>query len=172
MVNIMDIIKNDQRYYNIVKDILNNPEFLKRKTYMHHNDRNVYDHSLMVSYKAYRLARKLGLDYREVAIGGLLHDFYTTPWMENKEKKPFFKQHGFTHAKEAYNNTVKYFGYLVNDKIKDIIVRHMFPLNPTPPKYLESWIVSFADKYVSLEIFKEPKKLYRYIGIMDKENKI
>lgn len=169
MKNINDIVKKDERYYNIVKDILNHEEFLKRKTFKHHNERNVYDHCLMVSYNAYRVSRKLGLDYRSAAIGGLLHDFYTTPWMENKEKKKMFKQHGFVHAKDAYKNACIYFKEYMNDKTKDIIIRHMFPLNIIPPKYLESWIVTFSDKYVSLEIFKEPKKLYRYIGILDKE---
>ena len=32
---------------------------------------------------------------------------------------------------------------------RDIIVKHMFPLTILPPMYLESWIVTFSDKYVS-----------------------
>ena len=53
----------------------------------------------------------------------------------------------------------------MNEKIKNSIERHMFPLTIIPPKYLEGWIVSMADKYVSLEVFKNPKELPRYIGI-------
>lgn len=41
----------------------------------------------------------------------------------------------------------------------------MFPLNIVPPRYLESWIISSVDKYVSMEIFNEPSKLLMYIGI-------
>ena len=40
----------------------------------------------------------------------------------------------------------------------------MFPLT-LPPKYYEGWIVTIADKVVSLEVFKNPKELYKYIGL-------
>ena len=53
----------------------------------------------------------------------------------------------------------------MNEKSENIIKRHMFPLNIVPPQYKESWVVTMADKYVSLEVFKEPKKLLMYIGI-------
>lgn len=33
---------------------------------------------------------------------------------------------------------------------KDIIIKHMFPLTPIPPRYLESWVVTYSDKYVSI----------------------
>ena len=32
---------------------------------------------------------------------------------------------------------------------KNVIVRHMFPLTPIPPKCREAWIVCMADKYCS-----------------------
>jgi hypothetical protein len=41
----------------------------------------------------------------------------------------------------------------------------MFPLNIKPPFYLESWIVTIVDKCVSIEVFKNPKGLLKYIGI-------
>lgn len=37
----------------------------------------------------------------------------------------------------------------LNHLERDIIIKHMFPLTIIPPRYLESWIVTFADKYVS-----------------------
>ena len=82
----------DPRYYNIVKGILNSPEFQKRKTYKHHDDCSVFEHCLSVSYISYRYCRKLKLNYRDAAIGGLLHDFYETPWQDDlTSKKPFFQ---------------------------------------------------------------------------------
>lgn len=153
-------LADNNDYYLIVNQILQNKEFMKRKKYRHHGDINVYDHSLNVSILSYNIAKriniffgKLIIDEYAVAIGALLHDFYYEPYTESKEKKPFFKQHGFVHAREAMNNSKKYFPNLMNKKIENIILRHMFPLNIIPPKYLESWIITIVDKYVSMEVF-------------------
>ena len=107
----------------------------------------------------------MNADYKSAAIGGLLHDFYYKPWQNNKKKVSLFKKHGFVHAKEARDNSYIFFPELMNDKIDNIILRHMFPLNKIPPKYLEGWIVTMADKYVSLEVFKDIRKLPMLIGI-------
>ena len=157
-------------YYKIVSSILEHKEFEKRKEYMHHDNSSVYDHSLKVSIISYKVAKILHLDKKSVAIGALLHDFYYKPWLiEGKvvknESKIFLKGHGFVHARQALENSYIHFPELMNSKIDDIIVKHMFPLNILPPVYLESWIVSLCDKYVSLEIFKSPKKLHKYVGI-------
>lgn len=156
-------------YYEIIKDLLRSEEFQKRKKYKHHGDITVYEHSLAVSKLAYTLAKKMNKDYKSAAIGGLLHDFYDKPWQENMEKKPFFKKHGFVHAEEAMKNANKYFPELMNYKIDNIILRHMFPLNKIPPKYIESWLVSIADKYVSLEVFLQPTKLPLLLGFTKKK---
>ena len=140
-------------------------EFLKRKKFHHHENESVYDHSMAVSYSAYKYAKKHKLDYKSVAIGGLLHDFYYKDWQINKEHKSFFKMHGFVHAREALENSKKYFPQLMNAKVEDIIVKHMFPLNIIPPKYKESWIVSISDKIVSLEAIKEPVFFLALFGI-------
>ena len=157
-----------EEYYQIVQKILSHEEFQKRKTYKHHGDITVYEHSLKVSKLAYVMARKLHKDYKSAAIGGLLHDFYDKPWQENIEKKPFFQKHGFVHAKQAMINANKYFPELMNEKINNIILRHMFPLNKIPPKYIESWFVTLADKYVSLEVFLQPTKLPMLFGFRKK----
>ena len=155
----------DEKEYNkIVNSILEHPEFQKRKKYKHHGEISVYDHSLKVSKKAYKMALKHKKDYKSAAIGGLLHDFYDKPWQENKEKKKFFKKHGFVHAKEALENSKKYFPELMNKRVENIILRHMFPLNITPPKYIEAWYVTFADKIVSLEVLRYPKCILLLFG--------
>ena len=152
-------------YYKIVKEILEHPEFIKRKNFKHHSNISVYDHCLAVSKLSYKLARRMHLDYKSAAIGGLLHDFYTKPWQECNEKKKLLEQHGFTHAKDALMNAHRYFPNLMNEKIDDIILRHMFPLNKVPPKYKEGWIVTTVDKYISLEVFKNPKFLPKLVGL-------
>ena len=163
--------KMDEEYVKIIDEIINHPEFIKRKNYHHHENRSVYNHCLIVSINSYYLAKKLRLDYKKAAIGGLLHDFYYKDWQLNKEKVPFFKMHGFVHAKEAVENSKLTFPNLVDKKVENIIKRHMFPLNIIPPLYLESWLICFVDKYCSLEIFKTPTKLTKYIGIRQKGGK-
>lgn len=162
----------DEEYLNIVSFILNNEEFKKRLKYHHHENRSVYVHSLMVSYRSYQIAKLFHLDYEKAAIGGLLHDFYYEDWQNApKKKQKILEHHGFAHPRYALENSKKIFPGLVDDKIADIISRHMFPLTIKPPRYLESWIITSVDKYVSLEIFKTPKQLYKYIGIRPKEKK-
>ena len=35
----------------------------------------------------------------------------------------------------------------ISPKEENIILRHMFPLTPVPPKYKEGWVVTLCDKY-------------------------
>lgn len=155
-------------YYEIISEILGSEEFQKRKYYKHHGDISVYEHSLAVSKLSYILAKKFNCDYKSAAIAGLLHDFYYKPWQENIEKQKFLKKHGFVHAEQAMNNSYQFYANYMNKKIANSILRHMFPLNKVPPKYIEGWCVTLADKYVSLEVFKQPKKLLMLIGIKKK----
>lgn len=158
-------IREKIEYYKIIREIIFNEEFQKRKKYAHHGKITVYEHSLAVSKYAYLICKRLGYDYKSATIGALLHDFYDKPWQNNDKKSPFFKKHGFVHAKQALINSKKYFPHLINKKVANIIERHMFPLNKIPPKYVESWIVNLCDKYVSLEVIKEPKCILLLIGI-------
>jgi uncharacterized protein len=57
------------------------------------------------------------------------------------------KYHGFAHPKIALKNAKKHF--VVNKKEEDIIVKHMWPITIVPPRYMESYIVTFADKVLS-----------------------
>ena len=141
---------------SIVKPILENEEFLKRKNYPHHYQESVYDHVLRVSYDCYRIGKKWKMDYKALAIAGLLHDFYDKPWQSDFEKKPLFQKHGFVHAEQARMNALKYFPDLMNDKIGDMIKTHMFPLNKRIPRYKESWILTLVDKADSMDFLFHP----------------
>lgn len=148
-------------WYDIVSPIINSKEYQRRKTFRHHGDITVYDHMVRVSIYMYMWAKKDNLDYRSAAIAGILHDFYTTPWQDVKEKLPFFKMHGFTHAAVALENSKKYFPEYLNPVIENSILRHMFPLNKVPPKYRIGFMLTLVDKYVSMEMFKEPESLIK-----------
>ncbi len=154
-----------EEFFEIISEILNSEEYQKRKKYKHHGEKSVYDHCLSVSMKSYKIAKIMGMDYKSAAIGGLLHDFYYKPWQENKEKKSFLKLHGFVHAKEALQNSKQNYPQYMNKRVENIIVRHMFPLNIIPPRYVESWVITIVDKIVSMEIFLNPSKLLMYVGL-------
>ncbi len=81
--------------------------------------------------------------------------FFTYDWRYEGRirKKKLFEKHGFTHSKEALKNAQTYFE--LTEKEENIIIRHMFPLTPIPPKYPEGWIVTMVDKYVTVTEYIE-----------------
>lgn len=168
----------------IVAPIIDSDEFQKRK-YMKHHDDSVYAHSVSVSFNAYKRAKRKNKNEefcKNVAIAGLLHDFYTRAWqyseslenIDDKHKVRFTDKknnkdlHGFTHATDALNNSKEYFPELMNERIEDAIKKHMFPLNIKPPIYKEGWYVTMMDKYVSFKKLPNVKELPKYVGLEKK----
>lgn len=147
----------EKEYYETVQDILDHEEFQKLKDYFHHNS-SIYHHVHDVAYLSYRISKYLKLDYRSTARGALLHDFFLYDWRNHDVPDlPREKFHGLEHPRIALANAKKHFS--LNDIEEDIIKKHMWPLTITPPKYRESYIVSFADKYLSSkEFISEYKK--------------
>lgn len=160
-------ILNDKEFMSIAHLIINDQEFQKRKGFKHHND-SVYEHSINVSYKAYKFAKIISKVYNvsleEVIIAGLLHDFYTTPWRDIPKNIPFFKKHAFIHGKIACQNAEHFFPNYMTLRVENSIENHMFPLTK-PPIYIEGWIITLADKLVSLDVLAHPLELPRYIGV-------
>lgn len=164
--------KHDLEYwYKVAEPILNHPEYQKRKTYMHHGSTSVYTHSVNVSLRAYSIGKIFNLDLDSLIIAGLLHDFYKTPWMEVKEHLPLFQRHGFTHAKDALENSKIYFNEYLNPKIENAILRHMFPLNKIPPKTLIGVVINISDKIESLDMLLSFDSMGRTFGIKKGEPK-
>jgi uncharacterized membrane protein len=141
----------EDEFYNITKDIYTHEEFLKLKLHHHHNS-SIYDHVMDVSYFSYRACKFLKLDYQSAARGALLHDFFLYDWRNHDVPDlPAEKFHGIEHPKIALANAKKHF--ILNDIEKDIVRKHMWPLTLVPPKYKESFVVSFADKYLASKEF-------------------
>ena len=85
-------------------------------------------------------------------IAAMLHDLFLYDW---RIKQPGRKGlHAFRHPYVAYKKASALF--LLNKKEKDIIIKHMWPVTVIPPKYLESYIITFVDKYCAL------KEAYNY----------
>ena len=60
-----------------------------------------------------------------------------------------------THPRRALENAQRLFS--LTDREKNIILRHMWPLTVTPPKYREAYVIVMFDKYCSLmETFHKP----------------
>jgi uncharacterized membrane protein/HD superfamily phosphodiesterase len=141
----------EDEFYDITKDIYTHDEFLKLKLHQHHNS-SIFDHVMDVSYFSYRACKFLKLDYKSAARGALLHDFFLYDWRNHDiPDLPEDKFHGIEHPKIALANAEKHF--ILNDIEKDSVIKHMWPLTLIPPKYKESFIVSFADKYLASKEF-------------------
>lgn len=146
----------EEEYTEIVSDILEHETFKQLENFFHHNS-SIYEHAKVVSYVSYKICKLLNLDYRSAARGGLLHDFFLYDWRNHSEPElAKEKYHGLEHPGLALENSQKYFE--LNDVEKDIIIKHMWPLTFVPPKYQESFVVTFADKYVSSKEFLDEFK--------------
>ena len=124
-------------------DILKSSGMRAERNWIQHGRTSVYHHSIRVAILSLQMAEFLNLsvDKRALIRGALLHDYFLYDW---HEKDASHKWHGFHHAKKACNNAMRDFE--ISDLESDIIEKHMFPLNPVPPKYRESWILCMADK--------------------------
>ncbi|MBN1473530.1 MAG: HD domain-containing protein [Syntrophaceae bacterium] len=146
----------ENEYYQITKDIFEHEEFNRLKDYFHHNS-SIYEHVKEVAYLSYRICKYLKLDYRSAARGALLHDYFFYDWRNHDEPHLHRKKfHGLEHPKIALHNAKKTFS--LNKIEEDIIRKHMWPLTAMPPRYKESFIVSFADKYLSSKEFVDEFK--------------
>lgn len=153
-LNIKADPPDDEEYAGCIRDLIEHEMIRSMENYRQHGDINCLEHSLHVSYNSYLISRRLGLDYRSAARGGLLHDFFLYDW---HAAKPYQGLHGFMHPCVAVQNADKYF--CLNELEKEIIQKHMWPLTITPPRYKEAYVVVFADKYCAfMEISKLVKK--------------
>ena len=136
-----------EKFLEIINDILANKSIQNLKLYKHHYAYTRLEHCLSVSYYTYVICKFLHLDYKSSARAALLHDLFFYD-CEDKLSRP--KNHIKNHPKIALENANKLFN--LNKKEQDIILKHMWPLTFSPPKYLESFIVTIVDKYCA---FKE-----------------
>lgn len=143
---------DDKEYLSIVDNILNNNEFKKMGTIGHHNT-NRMNHLIKVSFRSYKIAKYFDLDYKEAAVGGILHDFYSLEIKDCDKIKEKITLFSTGHPNIALDNANKYFD--INEKEENIIVSHMFPISKKMPKYTESWIVSVVDKFYSIGEFSK-----------------
>ena len=165
MVRNIEKILKDKEYLMIIADLINQEKVQEMKQYRQHHKINCFEHCLFVSYNTYLICKKHHLDYISAARAGMLHDLFLYDWRKKQDGRKGL--HAFTHPKTAYENASKLFD--LNEKEKDIILKHMWPVTISFPKYKESYLLTLVDKYCALnesyqEIYNRfcQKKLFRY----------
>ena len=141
------LTKDIEEFNMIIYDLANHPTVQKMKLYRQHYDTNCFDHCYNVAFYSYLICKKLNLDYISVSRAGMLHDLFLYDWRKKQSEHKRF--HGFRHPRIALNNASKLFD--LNEKEKDIILKHMWPITIIPPKYIEGYIITLTDKYCALE---------------------
>lgn len=154
-------------FYSLISDIISNETVQEMKKYRQHYNTSTYEHCFNVAYISYKICKKLKLDYVSVARAAMVHDLFLYDWRGGKKAEKFRDLHAFSHPRTALENASKLFD--LNNKEKDIIVKHMWPITLSLPKYPESFIVTFVDKFSALQEsfmfynnFLQTKKLYKY----------
>lgn len=169
MQKLVEKIDNNNDFNKIIFDIKNNETILQMKNYRQHYNTSCYEHCLYVAYYTYLVCKKLNLDYISATRAAMLHDLFLYDWRYKIDGRKGL--HAFTHPHTALENASKLFK--LNDLEQDIILKHMWPVTPSLPKYRESLIVTFTDKYSAIketfsafEDTKAYKKMFRYAYVI------
>lgn len=134
--------QTDSEYLALIEDLLNEEMVQKLEMFTHHHVTNRLAHSLSVSYRSYRWAKRLKLNTRAIARAGLLHDLF---FYDSETKNEVGgKGHNFEHPRIALENAKKLTE--LSELECDIILKHMAGATRDVPKYAESWIVTLMDK--------------------------
>lgn len=153
--------ENEIEFNEIIKDIISNTTVQKMKDIPQHCNTNCFDHCKQVAFYCYKICKKLNLDYVSSARAGMLHDLFLYNWRDKTVHRKGL--HAFTHGKTACENACKEFD--LNEKEKDMIIKHMWPLTLSIPKSKEGLILTFVDKFCALSeslSYISRKKLIRY----------
>ncbi|MDR2903385.1 MAG: hypothetical protein LBU77_02595 [Clostridiales bacterium] len=128
-------------FNDCIADLLSLDDVQKLAVFKQHFFTTRLQHSINVSYHSYLLCKLFRFDFRSAARAGLLHDLFLYDWHE----VTFEERHAFAHPKNALITARK--NVALNQIEEDAIVKHMWPLCKSAPKYKESFIVSLSDKY-------------------------
>ena len=148
----MKIKKIDE---NVIADILEeymiaeNADIMKK--YLHHSKVSTFDHVMNVVYASYKWSKalKLKVDVKSLVVGAYLHDYYL---YDCKHEGSRGKYHRYRHPKVALKNAEQH--YELNDKERNIISSHMWPLTITKlPKSKEAFLICLSDKYCAIGEF-------------------
>ena len=158
MEELIGRIYEDEDFISIIKDILENKTVQEMKNYRQHCETSCFDHCLVASFLCYKMCKKHNLDYVACERAAMLHDLFLYDWRKRQDDRKGL--HAFTHPRTSYENAAKLFD--LNDKEKDIIIKHMWPVTLfSLPKYKESLVLIWIDKRCALyeTIYEMQKRL-------------
>ena len=162
---IEKLIDKDEEFKSILLPIIDNKTVQEMKNYRQHYETSCYDHCLQAAYYCYLICKKYNLDYKSATRAAMLHDLFLYDWRVRQPDRKGL--HAFTHGKTACDNACKLFD--LNEKEKDIILKHMWPVTIAFPKSFEGFVLTFVDKYCAMsesaEVLKNrlfSKKAFRY----------
>ena len=150
-------------FLEIEKEIIESPKYQTLKNDYHHG-LNRYIHISHVAKYTYYVSKILRLDYISATRGAMLHDYFNEEEYLDKEWLDKPRIHPFL----ALNNAKKIFD--LNILEENIIISHMYPIGKIKPNYIESWVVTLADKgvatyeYINYK-FKDKLALYIIFSI-------
>ncbi|GCF93508.1 hydrolase [Enterococcus florum] len=143
--------RKDHEYMSYIEDLLATDEVQKLANYTQHMNSTRLEHSISVSYKSYKLAKRFNGDARATARAGLLHDLFYYDWHTTKFDEG---SHAYMHPRIAVKNAEKITE--LSELERDIIIKHMWGATITPPKYKEGYIVTMVDKYCAIKEAAQP----------------
>lgn len=129
-------------FLDCVAFLLESGQVNAMKQWRHHFSVTCYEHSLFVSYVAFRLAKKFGWDCRAAARAGLLHDLYL---YDPSDRTAHPGNQCFDHPVAALRNARELCPDLT-EREANAILTHMWPLAVHLPRYREAAVVNIADK--------------------------
>ena len=149
--------EKDKEFQSIIKELIKNKQVQEMKKYKHHFSVSCYEHCYDAAYRCYKICKKHKLDYKSATRATMLHDMFLYDWhKKQEEQKRFLDFHAFSHPKIAYKNASKEFK--LNEKEKDIILKHMWPVTISLPRSKEATILVIVDKHcVITETIEELK---------------
>ncbi|MCI6561216.1 MAG: HAD family hydrolase [Oscillospiraceae bacterium] len=143
-------------YYDCVSDIISSFEVEKLKYITHHITTTRFQHCVNVSYYSYIVCRKLKLDARSAARAGMLHDLFFYDRKEyNSSREKGHLSHSRMHSAVAVMNASQITE--LSELERDMIEKHMWPATRKLPKFKESFVITFVDKYCAAMEFLVPK---------------
>lgn len=146
------------------REVLEHEHMAIERACYQHGAVTTFAHSIRVACLAVWMADRLRLwrrvDLRSLIRAALLHDYFLYDWHDWDDGA--HRWHGFTHGGAALRNAMRDFE--LNPVERNAIANHMFPMTPVPPRHIEGWLVTMADKIsatretCSLERFGRPKR--------------
>ena len=132
-------------FFEILDDIINNDTVKQMKNYRQHCNTSCFKHCMQVAYFTFIACKALKLDYISATRAAMLHALFLYDWRKKYRNGELPGLHAFVHPLIAFENASSIFD--LNDKEKDVIIKHMWPVTLSFPRYRESYIVTIMDKY-------------------------